>query len=238
MRRLLFSLGLAALGITFLPAPAHAQQAFNFYLGEFQPHGLDSRDVNDVLLNDTSFLNYNFNGFSSFTFGGEWLVALGDKAEAGLGVGYYEHSEPAVDAFSQFESTGAPIAAELRLRTVPFTATARFLPFGHRNNIQPYIGGGITVIAWKYSETGNFVSLDGETIVNGEFEGSGAAVGPLLLGGIRFPAGPLSIGGEIRYNAAKADLPNDQGFAAATLTSQPKIDLGGWTYLVTFGLKF
>jgi opacity protein-like surface antigen len=238
MRRLLLSLGLAALGVTLVPAPAHAQQSVSFHLGEFAPADLGSRDVNDVLLNDTAFLNYNFSSFSAFTFGGDWLVALGDKAEAGLGAGYYEHSEPAVDAFSVFDQTGAPIAAELRLRTVPFAATVRFLPFGHRNNIQPYIGGGITVIAWKYSEAGNFVSTDGETIVAGKFEGSGAAVGPLFLGGIRFPAGPMSVGFEVRYQNAEADLPTDQGFAAATPTSQPKIDLEGWSYLATFGLKF
>ena len=232
MRRLFCSLGLAALAVTCVPAPAHAQQAFNFYIGGFVPTGLDSRDVNDVLLNDTSFLNYNFYGFRRVTFGGEWLVDLGDKAEAGLGVGYYEHTAHASDAYSVFQDTGAPILADLRLRTIPFSATFRFLPMGHGNGIEPYIGAGITAIDYKYSETGNFVATDGVTIVNGRFVGSGGAVGPVILGGVRFPFGPLAIGGEIRYQHAIADLPSDQGFAGS------KIDLGGFNYLVTFNVRF
>jgi hypothetical protein len=232
MRRLLCSAGLAALAVAFVPAPAHAQQTFNFYIGGFRPTGLDSRDSRDVLLNDTSFLDFNFHRFNGTTVGGEWLVDLGDKAEAGLGVGYYERTAHAADAFSVFQDTGALITSDLRLRTIPFTATVRFLPLGHGNGIEPYIGAGITAINYKYSETGDFVSTDGVTIVNGHFVGSGGAVGPVILGGVRFPFGPLGIGGEIRYQHAKGDLPADQDFAGS------KIDLGGFNYLVTFNVRF
>ncbi|HEX4348657.1 MAG TPA: hypothetical protein VHZ73_13865 [Vicinamibacterales bacterium] len=238
MRRLLCSASFAMLAVTLVPAPAHAQQSFNFYIGEFVPKGLDSRDVNDVLLNDTSFLDYNFRAFRQPTIGAEWLVDLGDKTEAGLGVGYYEHTAPAVDAFSVFDTTGAPIAANLRLRTVPFTATFRFLPMGHGNGIEPYIGAGITAISYKYSETGNFVATDGVSIVNGRFVGSGGAVGPVILGGVRFPFGPLAIGGEVRWQSATGKLPDDQNFAASTPTSSSRIDLGGVSYLMTFNVRF
>lgn len=232
MRRLLCSLGLAALAVTCVPTPAHAQQTLNLYIGGFVPRGLDSRDSSDVLLNDTSFLDYNFNGFRQVTFGAEWLVALGDKTEAGLGVGYYVHTAHAVDAFNVFQDTGADIAADLRLRTIPFSATFRFLPMGHGNGIEPYIGAGITAINYKYSETGNFVATDGVTIVNGRFVGSGGAVGPVVLGGVRFPFGPMGIGGEVRYQNAKGSLPSDQGFAGS------KIDLTGFNYLLTFNIRF
>lgn len=232
MRRLLCSLSLAALAVTCLPAAAHAQQTFSFSIGGFVPTGLDSRDANDVLLNDTTFLDFNFKGFRQPTIGAEWLVGLGDKTEAGLGVGYYEHTAHAFDAYSVFQDTGEPIAADLRLRTIPFSATFRFLPMGHGNGIEPYIGAGITAINYRYTETGNFVATDGVTIVNGRFVGSGGAVGPVILGGVRFPFGPLGIGGEIRYQNAKANLPSDQGFAGS------KIDLGGFNYLVTFNLRF
>jgi hypothetical protein len=232
MRRLLCSLGLAALAVTFVPAPAHAQQAFNFYIGGFSPRGLDSRDPNDVLLQDTAFLDFDFHRFDRLTVGGEWLVNLGDKTEAGLGVGFYQHTAHALDCCSVNDQTGLPIAADLKLRTVPFAATLRYLPMGHGNSVEPYVGAGLTAIAWRYSEIGDFVSTDGVTIVSGRYVGSGGAVGPVILGGVRFPFGPASIGGEIRYQNAKADLPSDQGFAGS------KIDLGGFNYLVTFNLKF
>jgi len=51
-----------------------------------------------------------------------------------------------------------------------------------------------------------------------------------VLGGIRFGGQTLTAGGEIRYSAAKADLSSD--FAGN------KIDLGGWTYNFTMGVRF
>jgi len=58
----------------------------------------------------------------------------------------------------------------------------------------------------------------------------GTAVGPVVLGGIRFAGDSFSSGFEIRYHRASGDL--DQDFAA------PKIDLGGWTYNFTAGFRF
>jgi len=54
----------------------------------------------------------------------------------------------------------------------------------------------------------------------------------VLLGGVRFPFGASSVGGEIRYQSATAKLPNDQGFAGS------KIDLGGFNYLLTLNIGF
>ena len=76
------------------------------------------------------------------------------------------------------------------------------------------------------------MATDGVTIVNGRFVGSGGAVGPVILGGVRFPFGPWALGGEIRYQHAKGDLPADQNFAGS------KIDLGGFNYLATFNVRF
>ena len=58
------------------------------------------------------------------------------------------------------------------------------------------------------------------------------AVGPVILGGVRFPVGKWDIGGEIRYQDAEGDLPTDQGFSGS------KIDLKGFNYLVTFNIRF
>jgi hypothetical protein len=225
MRRLFYSLALAAVGVAFVPAPAHAQQAFTFYIGGFAPRGLDARPPSDVLYQDAFFLD--FGKFTSATVGGEWVVGLGEKLEAGLGASFYQHTEPAFDAFDP-----RPIEADLKLREVPFYATLRLLPVGRGGPIEPYVGAGIAAIAWHYSENGDFVSTDGVTIVRGLFRASGGAVGPVILGGLRIPVGAGSIGGEIRYQAAQGKLPADQFFAG------DKIDLGGINYLVTLNLRF
>jgi hypothetical protein len=232
MRRLFYSLGIAALAVAFVPTPAHAQQQFSFYIGDFSPRGLDSRDIDDVLLNDTAFLDYDFQRFSNVTVGGEWLVDLGNHAEAGAGIGFYKHTEPAFDCCS-----ASPVGADLALRIVPIDATVRLLPLGH-GPVEPYVGAGVGILAWRYSEVGNFVATDGVTVINGRFVGSGTSVGPVILGGVRFPIGQFALGGEIRYQSAVANLPTDQGFASSSPTSQPKIDLGGFNYLVTFNVRF
>ena len=43
---------------------------------------------------------------------------------------------------------------------VPAAFTFRVLPLGQDRAVQPYVGGGLNVIAWRYSESGQFVGLD------------------------------------------------------------------------------
>jgi outer membrane protein W len=232
MRRLPFSVSLALIACVFASAPAYAQQSASVYIGGFSPRAEDARVSSDVLVQNRSFLTFDIAHFNAVTVGGEWLVALGDKFDAGLGVGFYQHTEPGEDRFSIFDVTGDPIIANMKLRIVPFAATIRFLPLGHSAAFQPYVGIGAAAYRWRYSETGDFVSSDGFTIVHGNFVGKGSASGPVVLGGARFPIGATSIGGEIRYQSAQGDLPASEGFAGT------KIDLGGFNYLLTFNVKF
>ena len=115
---------------------------------------------------------------------------------------------------------------------VPFTATVRFLPLGRVAAIQPYLGAGVGVFGWRYSETGEFVDFIDSSIFRDSFSASGATAGPVVMGGVGIPIGPLSVGFEIRYQSAQGELPNDQGFAGT------KIDLGGFNYLATFKVGF
>jgi hypothetical protein len=245
----LFAFAAAALIIGIVaPAPAAAQQSFNIFLGGFVPHGIDARD-DDVLFRESvnggclppqqpcalATLNRNtgidMSEFNSFTFGGEWLFGLGNNLEGGLGVGFYQRTVPTTYA-DLVNKNGTEIAQELKLRTVPFTATVRFLPTGRRSSFVPYIGAGVGIMAWRYSETGQFVdSTDRSTIFAANFVGSGGAVGPVILGGVRVPLGGAAIGGEVRYQSAKGDLSTDDFIA-------PKIDLGGFNYLFTVAFRF
>jgi outer membrane protein W len=235
MRRVLM---FAVLALVAVPMTASAQQSLNLSLGGFSPRAEDARDVNDVLVNDRSFLDFRVADLNGFTIGGEYLVAVGDKFDAGLGIGFYQRSTPAFDRFSEFQNTGDPIVADLKLRVVPMTATFRFLPLGHHDGVQPYIGAGAGVFAYRYSESGDFVASDNVTIIHGNFSGSGTATGPVVLGGVRIPIGSVGVGGEIRYQSAVGNLPANQGFPTATPGATPKIDLGGWTYSFTLNFRF
>ena len=245
MRRLI-SAGIkacaAAVVIGLLATPiASAQQSFNVYIGGFAPKSEDGRTANDVLVNDLTVdppLAFNISDFHTVTFGGEYLVKLGPLFEAGLGIGYQSSSVPSVYAGLQ-NSDGSEIEQTLRLRDVPMSATVRFLPLGrNRNGVQPYVGGGVGIHAWQYSETGQFVDTS-NSIFRQSYEASGTATGPMILGGVRVPIGTWGLGGELRWQSAVGDLPSDSGFVTnPNIDNQPKIDLGGFTYQFSVNFRF
>jgi outer membrane protein W len=222
-------LGAVVVGLLASPA-ASAQSSFNFYVGGFTPRPETSRTPNDVLVKNLDFLVFDIKDFNGPTFGGEYLVGMLDKLEAGLGVGYQSKTVPTVYR-SFVNANGTEIDQELKLRVIPVTATIRFLPLGHRDAVTPYIGAGVGIFAWRYSETGQFLATD-RSIFRGNFVGSGTATGPVILGGVRVPVGNFGLGGELRYQSAKGDLPSDQDFAGT------KIDLGGFTYTFTVNVRF
>ncbi len=227
MRRALLLITLAVL---LVPATARAQQTINFQLGGFVPHAPDARPFDDVLNQNLNFLAFNPSDFDGFTFGGEWLFPLHNYFEGGLGLGFYTHSVHSVYLNQINTDTGFDIPQELKLRIVPFTATVRFLPLGH-GGFEPYIGGGVAAYYWRYAETGQWVDPNGDIFV-GNFVGSGSAVGPVVVGGVRGFFDPMTVGFEIRWQSGHGNLPADQGFAGS------RIDLGGVNYLATVGIRF
>jgi len=238
MRRLFPSLTAFALVCGFLATPAaSAQQSVSFYLGGFTPRAIDARPDQDVLVQNGTFLStasqvrgIDVGEFNHITVGGEWLFGFTRNVEGALGLGFYQRSVPTV--YTDLVNTnGTDIAQTLKLRVVPFTATVRLLPFGNDQPIQPYIGAGVGVYSWRYSETGQFVDLQ-NNVFTGNFVGSGAATGPAILGGVRVPVGSGGVGFEIRHQSAEGKLPADQGFAGS------KIDLGGYNYLFTVNFRF
>lgn len=236
MRRLTIC-ALAALSAILAPSTASAQQMVNLFIGGFTPRSLDARGTDDVLYQDSAVLatfdrssGINVGDFNGVTVGGEWLVGLGDNFEGGLGLGFYSKTVPT--SYAAFtDQSGNEIQQDLKLRIVPLTATVRFMPFGRRSSIVPYIGGGVGVFAYRYSETGQFVDFTDNSIYQANFVGSGTATGPIVLGGVRLPIGDWAVGGEIRYQSAKGNL-STQDFLA------PKVDLSGFNYLFTLGFKF
>jgi hypothetical protein len=194
------------------------------------PRALEDRDFDDVLRRNFNFLDFEKEDFNGPTIGAEWLVGLGEHFDAGLGVGFSSRSVRTANLDYEFPN-GDLIEQDIKLRMVPFTATVRYLPLGRSDAFEPYIGGGVGVIAFRYRETGDFADDFGD-LGSGTYTGSGAATGPVILGGARFPVGRVSLGGEIRWQSAKGDLPSDQFFAGDT------IDLGGFSYLFTVKVPF
>jgi opacity protein-like surface antigen len=231
------SLGFVA-GVTLLvgglASPASAQivqvtrgdarHSVGFNLGYFALRGEDVRVDGDVLLADLDDLAFEIGDFSGFTFGGEWLYGIGDFIETGVGVGYYQKSVPSL--YRNFvDIDGTEIEQDLKLRVLPITATVRFLPIGRAAPVQPYVGAGIGFFTWRYSESGEFVDFSDGTIFRDRYSADGTAVGPVVLGGVRFPVGDaMTTGVEFRWQKAEGDTNSVESGLLGT-----KIDLGGWT---------
>lgn len=225
------SVGLVVLAaLLCAPSAMAQQQGLAVNIGYFSLRGEDARDTNDALVQNLNYHTFELKDFNGAVLGGEWLFALGPYLEAGVGVGYYQRTVPSVYT-DYINENGSEIEQDFKLRMIPITAIARFLPLGRRAPFQPYIGAGVGVISWRYNETGEFFNADGD-IFRGNFVGKGTETVPVIVGGIRIPAGlSFSIGGEIRYMKAEGDLDGTQ-------FNGDKIDLGGTTYLLTLVARF
>jgi len=235
MRRVLLSLGIVGLVTGVLaPAPGYAQQAVNFYVGGFVARSADARALGDVIVADQTFLSFTQDPLnplgSTFAVGGEWEFPLISHLDGSLGIGI--SSKSVGSAYTNLvNSDGSDILQTEKLRIVPFTALIRFLPLPRNAPIQPYIGAGVGILAWRYSETGSFVDAS-NNVFQGNYVGSGTTTGPVVIFGATVPLGAGAVGFEGRYQSAAGNLPADQGFAGT------KIDLGGWTYAATFKVRF
>jgi hypothetical protein len=230
MARGVFVCAALLIGATTATAQDRGQQTLNFTLGYFTPLGADARDDQDVLITNQTCLLFDIDEFNGASVGGEWLFPLARHIEGGIGISFSRRTVPSV--YLDFvDPNGTEVDQDLRLRMVPLQFTVRLIPTDPRSPVQPYIGAGIGLINWRYSETGEFIDFGaGNVIFTDSFVKTGSNAGPVVLGGIRFAGDTASAGFEIKYQKALGDL--DENFAA------PKIDLGGWTYNFTAGVRF
>jgi opacity protein-like surface antigen len=229
-RRILAAADIAFAVIAASAVPAAAQQSITFQLGGFLPRGEDGRPAGDVLVVNRQYLVFDVSDFNGFTFGGEWAIGLGEYFEAGVGLGYYQDTVTTIyDAW--VNADGSEIMQDLKLRIVPITAVARILPLGNKRAFQPYVGGGLGIYSWKYSETGEFVDFADNSIYRDSYVASGTSVGPVAVFGAR---GRLSrsftLGMEVRLQWGEANLSQD--FLG------DKLDLSGTSILSTFTYRF
>jgi Outer membrane protein beta-barrel domain len=236
------AIGLAAVIVLLAPASASAQitrvpssehrNSVGVTLGGFFPRGEDGRVEGDVIVADLDDLAFEVNNFNGFSVGGEWLLTLGKYFESGVGVGYYKRSVDSVYR-GLVNADGSEIQQTLKFRISPFTASVRFLPVGH-GTVEPYVGVGVGVFNWRWSESGEFVDTSDNSIFRATYVADGTSVGPVILAGVRAPIGnAFDVGGEVQFQKATADIDQQE-----TGLLGDKIDLGGWHALFTMHLRF
>ena len=214
-------------------APAHAQQqSVTFTLGYFAVRGEDARISDDVLVENLDLFAFRLGDFNNASAGAEWLLGLGEYVEAGVGLGFYRRT--VASTYDDFvDVDGSEIEQDLKLRVIPFTTTIRFLPFGRSAALQPYVGGGLGIYAWRYSEVGDFIDFSDFAVFRDRFVAEGNDVGPVVLAGVRMPFGSrFAVGGELRYQTVQGTVGVENGFL------EERIDLGGLTAQATLQMKF
>lgn len=237
-----YAIGLLTTAAMLSPAPAFAQisrvsstehtQSIGFTLGGFFPKGEDGRVAGDVIVADLDDLVFDISDLKGPSISGEWLFALGNYLEAGVGVGYHQGRTSSI--YRGFvNANNSEIEQELKLRVIPVTGSVRFLPAGH-GSVEPYLGIGVGVFNWRWSETGEFVDTSDGSIFRANYIANGTSVGPVILAGIRFPfADVWDVGGEVQWQKATGDIDK-----AETGLLGDKIDLGGWHALATMHIRF
>jgi len=218
--------------IAAVSAPAaHAQQTLNLSVGYVMLPG-EGRVETDVLLIEHADLLFEVSNFNGRTIGVEWLMPVRDRFEAGVSVSYWQRTVHTVHA-SLVNSDGSSVPREMGFLQLPLALTARVLPLGNRYRVKPYLGGGIALITWRFSESGDFVNANQQRFRNESYSTVGTAIGPVMLLGLRLAGNTVAYGIEGRYHRARGSF--GPSFAHVR---DPDIDLGGWTVLATAGLRF
>jgi opacity protein-like surface antigen len=229
-------LSLVVLALVATATPAAAQQSLSLNIGYFDVRSEAGRVPGDTIVAnlyaDPPFaLAYRVSDFSNITFGAEWLIPLGNFLEIGAGVNYYSDKVPSF-YLDLTNTNGSEITQTLRLRTVPITGTIRLVMTGRQAKVQPYVGAGVAVVPWDYSESGDFVDPN-MAVFRWDFKDSGTAVGAVFFGGLRVALNRrVALGTEFRYLLVDAPLDQSVGFQGT------RLDLGGMTYQGSLIFRF
>ena len=212
------------------PGPASAQQTVNVTVGHFSMPRVD-RSPTDILNIEHHDLAFDISEFSNWSLGGEWLVPLGAFVEAGAGIAFGQRTVPTYHVLA-VNQDGSRIERELGLRQVPMEVTVRVLPLRQSYRVQPYAGGGIAWIKWRFSESGDFATPSGRIFRDELHAATGSAIGPVMVFGMRVAGDTMAFGVESRYQHASGSFGPE--FARVV---NPDIDLDGWTLQVTAGMR-
>ena len=184
-------------------------------------------------LADVPVFRFEIKDFTGGEASAEWNLAFNRRVELGLGGAFYQRTVPTVYR-DYVNKDHSEITSDFKLRTMPATAIIRLLPFGREGQFQPYIGGGIALIRWNYSEIGDFIDFnDNNNVYRARYVASGTTPGGVFLAGFRAPLNGdvYALTFEGRYMTGQASL-NTNDFL------DNKIDLGGTSLRVGFLIRF
>ena len=129
---------------------------------------------------------------------------------------------------------GGDIGQDLKLRIVPFTATYRLLPFGREPAVQPYIGAGVGIFAGATAKPATSWTSTASSSAIGSWQSGTAARSGRSSAACACRSAASDLGFEIALSVGRAGTSRCQtDFAGRT-----KIDLGGFSYLATFNIRF
>jgi opacity protein-like surface antigen len=118
------------------------------------------------------------------------------------------------------------------MQQIPITGTLRLIMTGRHAAVQPYVGAGVAVVPWEYSEAGDFVDQN-LNVFNWTYKDSGTAVGAVVFGGLRVKVSrTVALGTEFRYQMVDAPLDPNVGFQGT------RLDLSGLTYQASVIFRF
>jgi hypothetical protein len=206
MRRL--AAVLTCLLASAIAAPAHAG-SLDLRGGAFFPRA-DSGAPNDLFRDDSTLYTVGKSDWTGFYGGVQWNMKVAPLLEVGFSVDGYSR-EVHTSYRDYVRPNGREIQQTLEFDMVPMGITLRLGPTD-RGVFAPYIGGGVTFIAWEYEEYGEFIDFDSRDldIVEDWFLSEGVDVGFHVVGGIRIPIGDdFSIVAEGRYQWAEAEMGDD-----------------------------
>jgi len=144
------TLWVSAIFVMLLAGPAFSDSMY-FLLGYNFPHG--GSDVYTQNERETSFHVSDLNGWSGSAGYDHFLnehFSIGGSIS-----GYSQHTSIQDNSFVHLDNS--PIFRTVHLEIVPTELNLHALPVGRNVPVIPYLGGGVGIYYWQYSESGDFV---------------------------------------------------------------------------------
>lgn len=239
--RIILAATLVTAAVPAMAQPAGTDGSIRFRLGGYFPSGNSTFwDANEQTFTLSS------SDFNDWMVGASFVTSMTNWVELGFNVDFYDATHRAADR-DYVDEFGRPILHDTTLELIPLSVDVRILPAGRyalrgqggqlrvRRPV-PYVGAGVGLTYWQYTEQGDFVGFDdlGPFVYYDRLKDDGTEFAAHVLAGVELPMGPAwNLTLEGRYLWAEA-TPQD-GFSALDLG---KLDLGGFAGFVGFSRQF
>ncbi|HLA76018.1 MAG TPA: hypothetical protein VJU18_00405 [Vicinamibacteria bacterium] len=197
---------------------------------EVRGGGFAPRAQSNLFSDVSELYNVDKKDWAGGSGGIEFSMKLVPNLELGFHVdGYHRTLDSHYRDYTR--DSGREISQALELSVVPVGVSLRLVPTSRHARLAPYATVGADLFYYRYEEYGEFIDFHtpGLDISSDSFISEGVAPGFHVAGGLRVPIGPVfAFTGEVRYQWAKTDMPDD--------FRENKIDLSGAG--VTLGMLF